>query len=154
MRTTNRNNSKTWTPEEAKSRVIDARRPHCPHCDSVAEIKTSEEFYGKNYDSCVWYCPSCTDMYVGTHKGTNRALGIMADKNTRTFRKIAHKELDYKWKVGTLKRSDLYEWIAVKLDIAKEEAHIGNFSIEQCKQLIAIARKEQFEATYGHIFNR
>lgn len=144
----------SWTPEEAKDRVIDARRPHCPFCDSVAEIKTSQEFYGKDYDCCVWYCPKCTDVYVGTQKGSNKALGKMANKETRKFRKITHEELDYKFKNGSLKKNDLYTWISDKLDLSTEDAHIGNFSIDECKEIIKVARKEQFDLIYGHLFGR
>lgn len=62
----------------------------CPYCGGkVLFSKTSDIIYGKNY-SAIYYCehyPKC-DAYVGTHKGTTKSLGRLANKELREKRKM------------------------------------------------------------------
>ena len=57
----------------------------CPYCKKETEYKDSSIIYGKSY-GMVYICSTC-DAYVGVHKGTDKALGRLADKKLRELKK-------------------------------------------------------------------
>jgi hypothetical protein len=109
----------------------------CPYCHSKAKLEDSEIIYGRSY-GLVWVCskyPEC-DSYVGVHKGTSRPLGIMANAELRLWKKRAHTKFDPLWKTGIMKRSFAYQLLRETLHLSKDQAHIGEMDVEQCKLLI------------------
>lgn len=108
---------------------------NCPYCGRATDFVTSEEFYGRNYGTHLYVCRPC-NAYVGTHKGSNRPLGTLADWETREWRKMAHAQFDPLWKRGKRSRTGAYIWMQKVMGLTPEEAHIGNFNIQQCRQLI------------------
>lgn len=48
----------------------------------------------------------------------------------------AHDAFDPLWKSGRMKRGQAYAWMCKALGISRDEAHIGMFSVDQCKTLI------------------
>lgn len=60
----------------------------CPYCNSKTEYIDSKYIYGTSY-GMIYICKPC-DAYVGVHKGTDNALGRLADKRLRKAKKDAH----------------------------------------------------------------
>jgi hypothetical protein len=78
--------------------------------------------------------PIC-DAYVGVHKGTNRPKGSLANAELREWRKKAHKVFDEFWK-GKISRKKAYKLMQNLMNMDENQAHIGEFDVEQCKMLI------------------
>lgn len=118
----------------------------CPYCQYEAEFKTSKEFYGKDYGCNVWVCYSC-EAHVGTHGKGRTPKGTLANKETRQWRELAHKYVDPLWKGKNKKmsRGQTYQWIQKAMDMTPQEAHIGNFTVEQCKKIIRKVGEEMTE---------
>lgn len=100
--------------------------------------------YGsKSKGGKVYVCsryPEC-NSYVGVHPGTNIAKGTLADKQLRFKRIQAHQTFDQIWKNHILSKSDAYRWIADKFCLTAKEAHIGEFDLYMCEQLICESMK-------------
>jgi len=103
-------------------------RPYCPNCGESAELKLNN--YGYYY-----FCKAC-DTSVGCHPGTERPLGIMANKELRLLRSAAHKAFDPLWTRNIMSRKKAYAWLAKKLKITVFECHIGMFNIKTCNRVI------------------
>lgn len=106
----------------------------CPYCGANSEYIDSSYVYGKSY-GMIYICKPC-DAYCGVHKGTDKALGRLANKELREHKKNAHKYFDQIWKRGIMNRRGSYKWLSEKLNIKKEYCHIGMFNVEQCKEVV------------------
>ena len=60
----------------------------CPYCGNNSEYIDSSFIYGKSY-GMIYLCRPC-EAYVGVHKGTDKALGRLANKELRESKKEAH----------------------------------------------------------------
>lgn len=114
---------------------------NCPYCGKEAQYSTSRLFYGQDYGTNVYHCDPC-NARVGTHKGTDRPLGTMANVHLRVLRTKCHALIDPYWKSGRIKRGEVYRRMAKAMGLPKEKAHIGMFNEEQCRQLIALFTKK------------
>jgi hypothetical protein len=94
---------------------------------------TSEAFYGTDYGTNVYVCLYC-DAYVGTYGRSNRPMGPLADEPLRNARKAAHSVFDIMWQRGDMTRSQAYRWLAWKMELPPELAHIGMFNKDQCER--------------------
>lgn len=114
----------------------------CPYCRNPAELVDSAIVYGKSY-GMIWDCRAC-DAYVGTHKNSpNHApLGRLANKELREWKKLAHAAFDPLWtsKHRKYTRKQAYKWMQDAMGISLEEAHIGKFDVDKCKQLVELLR--------------
>ena len=110
----------------------------CPYCNKEAPWVNNKEVYGRQYGKSYmcYYCKDC-DAYVGCHENSKRPLGIMANKELRSWRQKAHLAIDHWWKVYGKKRSVVYGKLATHFD--KEYVHIGESNIEECKKIIEVA---------------
>ena len=108
---------------------------YCPYCGEEAEYLSSKAFYGRDYGSNIYLCRDC-DAYVGTHKGSSKALGTMATYELRELRKKAHAAFDPLWKIMEMSRRQAYKWLQEVMGLSAEEAHIGLFNKAKCKSLI------------------
>lgn len=101
----------------------------CAECGAPMELRSSKFglFYG-----CTRY-PECQGKH-GAHKN-GQPLGIPADKETKRARMDAHETFDTLWKGGQMSRSFAYQWMQEQMGLSSEEAHIGRFTIEQCRLL-------------------
>lgn len=115
----------------------------CNYCGKLAEYIDSKEIYGKSY-GMIYICRPC-DAYVGVHEGTTKPKGKLANLNLRRLRIRAHKEFDTIWKEGEYKgrRNDAYTWLANKMNLKKQDTHIGMFNENQCRKVISIMRKKK-----------
>lgn len=106
----------------------------CPFCNSgIAYLKDNAILYGGRSFGNSYICqnyPKC-DTYVGTHRGTNKPLGTLANAELRELRKKCHIKFDPIWECGKMKRKEAYRWLAKVMNL--QEVHIAEFSKEQCK---------------------
>lgn len=121
----------------------------CPYCGSEAFLGNSEAIYGRDH-GLVWLCsqwPRC-DSYVGTHKGTSRPLGRMANAELRQWRNRAHGAFDPIWQARERQklpksRQHAYEWLAARLGIRREECHIAMFDVETCQRVVDLCERRR-----------
>ncbi len=111
----------------------------CPYCGRKSEYVDSAIIYGKSY-GMVYFCKPC-DAWCGVHKGTNNALGRLANSELREFKKQAHFYFDKVWKLNLLTRSGAYVWLSEKLNLPGEYTHIGMFSEKTCKDVIYYSKQ-------------
>ncbi len=83
----------------------------------------------------IYICRKC-DAYCGVHKGTDIALGRIANRELRELKKQAHSFFDIIWKNGVMGRSEAYRWLSGVLEIPFKECHIGMFNEDQCRSAI------------------
>lgn len=117
----------------------------CPYCEDATEYTDSRVVYGKSY-GMIYLCVRCM-AYVGVHKGTDKALGRVADKKLRHAKICAHDSFDKlvecKVYAGTRKsraRKKGYKWLSDQMGIAPEDTHIGMFDVDQCNQVVALCK--------------
>lgn len=127
----------------------------CPYCGRKPKYVDSELIYGKSY-GMIYLCRGC-DAYVGVHKGSDKPLGRLADKDLREAKKKAHYYFDALWKaktnIGILEdprrskrkvewqracRSQAYKWLSEVMQIKPEFTHIGMFDVEQCEKVVQL----------------
>ncbi len=142
----------TNTMESKEKNTFDIMSGHvCPYCGSETEFIDSSFIYGKSY-GMIYICVSC-NAYVGVHKGTNKSLGRLANKELREAKKEAHfyfdqiaktKLINKIWKEyveGVSNRNKAYLWLSKQLNIEVKDCHIGMFDVDQCKRVIEICKK-------------
>lgn len=123
--------------------IITAKK--CPYCGGKPVFVDSSNVHKKSY-GMIYLCRPC-NSWVGVHKASARALGRLANKELRKYKKIAHHHFDKIWRkkayLGEDKykaRRNTYKWLSEQLNIPKEYTHIGMFNIELCKQTIQICK--------------
>lgn len=119
---------------------------YCPYCGSIAILRRADEIYltspQKDKDRMLLVCknyPNC-DSYIKADKNGN-PKGVMANKELRHLRLIAHNYFDEIFKNEILTRSDAYKLLADRLGIPLKDAHISNFNEYRCKKVISIAKE-------------
>ncbi len=111
----------------------------CPYCDGYAHYVDSIKVYKTKSYGGMYLCenyPKC-DSYVGCHAGTTKALGRLANRELRYWKKKTHNEyFDPLWKGSekVMKRKEAYAWAAKEMEM--DVIHIGELSVEECKKLI------------------
>lgn len=122
----------------------------CPYCGSKALLRDSAMIYRGYSYGWVWLCPKWPgcDSYVGCHKGTNKPLGRMANKELRDAKSEAHKAFDVIWRrvasgSGNEKfaRVRAYAWLAEQLQILRKECHIGMMDVDTCRRVVDICNQ-------------
>lgn len=111
----------------------------CPDCGSTAVLKDSAIIYGRSYGP-VWICPrfpTC-QCFVGCHKGSEVALGTLANGPTRSWRKAAHSVFDLIWQKGPSSRGQAYAALAQHLGVDK--IHIGESDAATCRRIVEYAK--------------
>ena len=116
----------------------------CPYCwRSPRLVDSSEVYYGRSY-GWVWLC-RC-GAYVGCHKGTQEALGRVADHNLRFWREKAHAAFDPLWRRKMLRsgiskadaRKAAYAWLSEVMGTLPEYTHIAMFDMIQCRRVVEL----------------
>jgi hypothetical protein len=88
-----------------------------------------------------WRCAPC-DAWVGVHKGTEEALGILARAELRKLKSQVHAAFDPMWQSGRTTRTGAYRWLRTGLGLTKLECHIGMFDEERCRAALAFLARE------------
>ncbi|CAB4122700.1 Protein of unkown function DUF3268 [uncultured Caudovirales phage] len=111
--------------------------PRCNYCARPSRLVSGAAIYPHRPDlfgKWFYQCKPC-DAYVGCHKG-GVPLGDLANRELRKTRRVAHSVFDRLWKEGDLNRSQAYAWMSEAMGLPPEKAHIGMFSVEQCRALV------------------
>ena len=123
----------------------------CPYCGNKTEYIDSSFVYAKSY-GMIYICKPC-DAYVGVHKGTDKAMGRLADKLLRGakieahyyFDQIARTSLINKiWKEyipNLSNRKKAYLWLSKQMNIPEEDCHIGMFDVGECNRVVEICNQ-------------
>ena len=118
-------------------------KPICPYCQKPAKLIDSAAVYNGRSYGLIWDCRPC-DAYVGVHKGTENALGTLANHETRRARMRAHAAFDPLWQREGMSRKGAYGLMQAVMGMTAEEAHISRMTVEQCHRLIhALGRDRQ-----------
>jgi ssDNA-binding Zn-finger/Zn-ribbon topoisomerase 1 len=102
----------------------------CGECQAPMALRTSR--FGK-----FWGCTRFPDC-KGTHGAhpDGRPLGLPANAETKEARMRAHRAFDGLWMNQGWTRRQGYQWLQNALGLKPDEAHIANFTVEQCERLI------------------
>lgn len=122
---------------ETKKAVMEGKK--CPYCLKETKYVDSSVIYGRSY-GMIYLCKPC-DAYVGVHKDTDKALGRLANKELRYWKKEAHKYFDMIWQNGLKKRKSCYAWLSDMLGTKPEETHIGMFDVKQCQDVVFYSKQ-------------
>jgi hypothetical protein len=112
----------------------------CQYCGEEAVLCNGLEVYPKRPDLkglSFWVCHPCKAR-VGTHKGTTKPLGRLANTQLRFWKIQAHNAFDPKWRGGVLSRREAYAWLAAELDLNPSSCHIGMFDVDTCKRVVEV----------------
>ena len=122
----------------------------CPYCGDKTEYIDSNYIYGRSY-GMIYICKPC-DAYVGVHKGTDKSLGRLSNKELREAKKQAHYYFDQiaktglinkiykKWIPNISNRNKAYKWLSIQLNINEELCHIGMMDVEQCNDVVKVCK--------------
>lgn len=117
----------------------------CPYCGQAAVfVDSSEVYHGRSY-GMIYLCRPC-EAWVGVHKGTDRPLGRLANRDLRQAKMAAHAAFDPFWKNGVMVRSTAYRWLAEKLEIDPQDCHIGMFDEAQCWRVVSVCNRHRSNA--------
>lgn len=126
----------------------------CHYCGKEAELVTGKDIYPTRKDlwnKNFWRCLPCK-AYVGCHAKNKKynhsgkePLGILANAALRHFKREAHAVFDKIWKEKKMSRKDAYKWLAHKLNIPKEECHIGYFDNKTILKAIKICKEMKLD---------
>jgi hypothetical protein len=126
--------------DEKKQKELFYSGKTCPYCSKPTLFTDSAVIYhGRSY-GMIYLCKPC-DAYVGVHKGTDKALGRLANADLRHWKKEAHKYFDLIWQKGLMKRTNAYSWLSKQLSIDPEYTHIGMFDVYQCKATVEASKQ-------------
>ena len=119
----------------------------CRYCGGIIRLVPAESVYGESAERLglvgekLYQCQNC-GARVGCHRGTERALGNVANEILRLKRIETHNVFDGWWKKRHMTRTQAYKWLSRALGVPEKEAHIGGFEMDQCHELIDLCRKE------------
>jgi hypothetical protein len=131
----------------------------CPYCTKPTEYVDIKEVKRKS-SGMIYLCRSC-NAYVGVHKGTDQALGRLANAELRKAKMEAHywfdqiartKVINEVWPVfikGASNRSKSYLWLSKHLGISVDKCHIGMFDVEMCERVKEISKTAMQNHEYG-----
>jgi hypothetical protein len=120
--------------------------PICPYCGAESIYTDSSEVYSCSY-GMIYLCRPC-QAWVGVHKGTDNALGRLANAELRQWKQEAHKWFDPLWQrkisrdgVGKFTaRNQAYKWLSKTLEIPLTVCHIGMMDVEDCKRVVEVCK--------------
>lgn len=132
-----------------------AQPPTCPGCNKPAQLVDGARMYPSRPDlhaKWYWLCLPC-GAWCGCHPGTKRSLGVPAGAELRRARSILHHDrLDPLWQNATAHydhepespravaiirntaRSRVYEFLAWKLGLDREDCHTALFDLATCRR--------------------
>ena len=108
----------------------------CPSCGGKIEYGRMSDFGLKPYMS--GYCYMCQDCgkYIVTHTvDKKKAIGTIADGETKYLRLKCHEIMDTMWE-SSRQRRYYYMKLAKAMDIPYEKCHFGHMNKEQLQQAL------------------
>ena len=116
----------------------------CRYCGGAVRLVSASKVYGPAAAARLgierqsfYQCQNC-NARVGCHPGSTRPLGNLANEALRMKRMETHHVFDSFWKERGMSRTQAYKWMAKKMRLSEELAHIGGFEI-----LIKLCEKER-----------
>lgn len=116
----------------------------CRYCGGAVHLVPAAKVYGPAAAKRLglerekfYQCQNC-NARVGCHKGSARPLGNLANEALRMKRMETHQVFDSFWKERGMSRTQGYKWMAKKLRLSEELAHIGGFEMDRCQKLIRL----------------
>ena len=106
----------------------------CPDCGAPMRLVWIPRDRAPWYGCSQW--PECKGAHGARWDG--RPLGVPADAATRAARREAHRAFDPLWELGRMDRTAAYAWLAARMGLPPERAHISQFTIAQCKRVVAL----------------
>jgi len=99
----------------------------CKYCGNPTELADSSEIYNGVSYGRIYICRRC-QAYVCCHRGTDIAMGSVANAELRKLRHLAHEWFDAIWQ-NKLKKSryNAYSWLSLRLNMNKNYTHMGLF---------------------------
>jgi hypothetical protein len=110
----------------------------CPYCKCSTKLVDTKEIYGESYGQ-AYYCKPC-QAWVNCRKGTDEALGRLANRELRGWKIQAHLHFDKIWKEKLMDRDEAYAWLSKQLGTPPDYTHIGMFGAESCKKVIEVSK--------------
>ena len=123
----------------------------CRYCGGRIRLVPVETVYGASTQRLglagekLYQCQNC-GARVGCHRGTTRPLGSVANEMLRLKRKETHQVFDAWWKARHMTRTQAYKWLSEQFGLAREQAHIGGFEMDQCQRVIDLCRENETAA--------
>lgn len=114
----------------------------CPYCNAETELVTGDVIYPHRIDlrdRQFYLCRPC-DAYVGTHKGTIKPLGRLANAELRRSKQEVHAVFDPLWRSGRKSRRQAYKELAEALGIDRDQCHVGFFDVDMCRKAIEVLK--------------
>lgn len=116
----------------------------CPACKSQASFspQPNKKIMPK-WDGAFYYCNCNGEMKAtGARRNNFKPLGILADSETRMFRKIAHKKIEKIIKNSEIKKSTIYKTLTKKIKTSRgARLHIGKMQKEECQEILNQLKK-------------
>lgn len=118
----------------------------CPYCGGKAILRPASYVYGTamiEKGRHLYLCtnwPAC-DSYVSAHKSSLLPMGTLANGDLRHKRILAHRALAEYQRCHYMDKWAVYLWLQMQLGLSSEETHVGQFSAEQCEQVIKLCRQ-------------
>ena len=129
--------------------------PACPYCGQTAEKTTGAVIYPhlqRLAGKVMYRCQPC-EAWVGSHEGTDKPLGRLANATLRKAKQDAHAAFDPIWQdlvangmSRSRARSQAYAWLADALAIPARECHIGLFDETMCRRVVAVCAERRSAA--------
>lgn len=109
----------------------------CHFCGGEVIFTTNDKIYGKLYgDGKCYLCTKCR-AYVGVHKNTKTALGILANDEMKKWKIKCHNLFDAMWK-SNKQRNELYRKLAEEMKIERSHCHFGHFNMNELRKAYSI----------------
>lgn len=133
---------------------VDRIEPTCVECDGMGRLISGATLLPHRPAEAkkLFYRCDC-GAWTRCHEGSGLAMGRPASGATRYLRGKAHEALDAFWALSGRKRiatgyarKRAYKWLARELGIAPSACHIGWFTAEQCRQVVALCEQRRGKA--------
>ena len=109
----------------------------CPYCGRETELIDSALIYNGVSYGWAYICRQC-NAYVGCYKGTQKAMGRLADEELRRCKHQAHELFDQIWERKLMSRREAYTWLSQQLGTERDLTHIGMFDVDLCEKVIEV----------------
>lgn len=126
------NNETKYEMGVSPPKILEMEVLPCPECEGRLVLLLSK--YGFFY-GCINY-PYCRATHEAHRNG--KPMGEPADKTTRYWRVKAHRVFDqlYQGSNPLMTRDEAYAYLERLMKLPEEKAHISNFDVAQCQDLI------------------
>lgn len=114
----------------------------CGYCQKPAELVAGSVVYPyrpENADKQYWCCRDCKAWVLAKPNG--QPAGKLANGELRRLKMELHKLFDPWWRGENMPRRAAYRWLSKRIG-AKRDAHVGDYSPEECQLAIEVMRRD------------